>query len=257
MKTLMITQHRSALMSLGLHSALLLMAFLPFAIHAVKKAPVELLLEIGYVPQQETLASGSEGLQARSPIYNDEPEPTTPQAVAEPLPVDNQDPVDEPQLASSEAEMQSDVTSAEASPVSAGEPDLGGNAETTVANGGGNGSPIEGHQDGGAMAGDGGGGDGLEGDGVITRKVIRRADISQAARVNGRVTLDICIDRAGKVTQVAYDPEKTTITDKDVIRQSSHLALGYRFEPRYTAPVRECGELTFIFRIDESAIAGL
>ena len=73
--------------------------------------------------------------------------------------------------------------------------------------------------------------------------------------MNGRVTLDICIDRAGKVIYAAYDPEKTTITDNEIIKQATHLAIRYRFEAKYNAPKKEWGELTFIFRIDEDVVA--
>ena len=105
------------------------------------------------------------------------------------------------------------------------------------------------------MDGDGGGGDGLEGDGIITRKVIYRENITSVAKMNGRVTLDICIDRAGKVIYAAYDPEKTTITDNEIIKQATYLAVRYRFEAKYNAPKKEWGELTFIFRIDEDVVA--
>lgn len=257
MKTLTIARNRSMVWSFSLHAALLLLAFFPLALQVAKKAPVELLFEVDYVDLPEVMASGSQGLQARSPIYNDEPEPTTDRPMEQPIPVVEDEPVEQTEIATSDSDLMTDVSMESDVEVTAGEPDLGGTADETHAEGGGSGSPIEGNQDGGAMAGDGGGGDGLEGDGIITRKVVRRADISQAARVNGRVTLDICIDRPGRVVTVAYDPEKTTITDKSVIKESTNLALGYRFEPNYSAPSRECGELTFIFRIDEGILAGL
>jgi len=74
------------------------------------------------------------------------------------------------------------------------------------------------------------------------------------AKTNGRIVLDICIDREGKVVYTAYDPEKTTITDKEIIKQASYLAARYRFESKYDAPKKEWGELTFIFRIDEEVV---
>ena len=55
---------------------------------------------------------------------------------------------------------------------------------------------------------------------------------------------DICIDRAGKVIYAAYDPEKTTITDNEIIKQATYLAVRYRFEAKYNAPKKEWGELT-------------
>ena len=73
--------------------------------------------------------------------------------------------------------------------------------------------------------------------------------------MSGRITLDICIDRAGKVIYAAYDPFKTTITDNEIIKQATHLAVRYRFEAKYDAPKKEWGELTFIFSIDNAMAA--
>ncbi len=255
MKALTLPRNKSFEWSFGLHAGILLIALLPFAHKAMEEKPLEYILEIGYMEDPQEMASGSEGLQARSPIYNEEPEPTTDQPAEEPIPVDETEPVDEATIAENNSEVISDVTTEEQVDVVASESSASGSDTETNANGGGNGSPIEGNQDGAAMDGDGGGGDGLEGDGIITRKVIYRENITSVAKVNGRVTLDICIDREGKVIYAAYDPEKTTITDTEIIKQATYLAVRYRFEAKYNAPKKEWGELTFIFRIDEDIAA--
>lgn len=255
MKTLTVTRNKSFEWSFGLHAGILLIAFLPFAHKAMEKKPLEYILEIGYMEELQEVASGSEGLQARSPVFNEEPEPTMDKPAEEPIPVNETEPVEETTMAENDTEVISDVTAEEATDVVASETATSGSDTETSANGGGNGSPIEGNQDGAAMDGDGGGGDGLEGDGIITRKVIYREDITSVAKMNGRVTMDICIDREGKVIYAAYDPEKTTITDKEIIKQASYLAVRYRFEAKYNAPKKEWGELTFIFRIDEDIVA--
>jgi hypothetical protein len=255
MKTLTVSRNKSFEWSFGLHAGILLIAFLPFAHKAMEKKPLEYILEIGYMEEPQEVASGSEGLQARSPIYNEEPEPTSEQPAEEPIPIDQTEPVEETTIAENNSEVISDVTSEETTDIVASESAASGSDTETNASGGGNGSPIEGDQDGAAMDGDGGGGDGLEGDGIITRKVIYREDITSVAKVNGRIILDICIDREGKVIYAAYDPEKTTITDTEIIKQATYLAVRYRFEAKYNAPKKEWGELTFIFRIDEDIVA--
>ena len=255
MKTLTVTRNKSFEWSFGLHAGILLIAFLPFAHKAMEKKPLEYVLEIGYMEELQEVASGSEGLQARSPVFNEEPEPTMDKPAEEPIPVDETEPVEQTTIAENDSEVISDVTAEDATDVVASETSASGSDTETNASGGGNGSPIEGDQDGAAMDGDGGGGDGLEGDGIITRKVIYRENITSVAKMNGRVTLDICIDRAGKVIYAAYDPEKTTITDNEIIKQATHLAIRYRFEAKYNAPKKEWGELTFIFRIDEDVVA--
>lgn len=251
MKTLNLTRNKSFEWSIGLHAGFLLIAFLPFAHHVINKQPLEYILEVGYEEVPVESNSGSEGLEARSPVYNEEPQPTMEEPTKDPIPVEENEPVEETTIAENNSEVISDVTSETESDVTASESAASGEDTETHADGAGNGSPIEGNQDGAAMEGDGGGGDGLEGDGIITRKIIYRENITSAAKVNGRVTLNVCIDRQGKVVYAGYDPEKTTITDNEIIKQATHLALRYRYETKYSAPKRECGQLTFIFRIDE------
>jgi len=255
MKTQTVSEKKSLQWSFGVHAGLLALAFLPFAHAALKVEPKEYIVEIGYEEEPQIIESGSEGLQARSPIYNEEPEPTSDKPTEDPVPVDETDPIEETTVAEEVSDVTTDVVTTDAeTEVTASETNGNGSDEETHAEGGGEGSPIEGNQDGAATAGDGGGGDGLEGNGIITRRVIYREDISKAAKVNGKIVLDICINRQGRVEYAAYDPDKTTITDKEIIKEATYLALKYRFEEKYNAPKRECGELTFIFRIEQPVI---
>ena len=251
MKTLTVTRNKSFQWSFGIHLAILLLGFLPFAHRMAVTEPKEIEIELAFMEFPEIRDAGSEGLQARSPVYNEEPEPTTDHAEKDPIPVEENEPVKEITIAEQVSEMESEVvTESETEVVASEASDKGSDAETH-ADGGGSGSPIEGNQDGGAMAGDGGAGDGLEGNGIITRKIIYREDISKVAKVNGKVVLNICINRQGRVEYVAYDPEKTTIIDKSIIKEATEIAARYRFEAKYTAPRKECGQLTFIFSIEE------
>ncbi|MEO6131099.1 MAG: hypothetical protein ABIQ02_04580 [Saprospiraceae bacterium] len=255
MKTQTETQKKSIQWSVGVHVAILLLGFLPFAHQMAKVEPEEFLVELGYQEIPQEVMAGSEGLQAKSPVFNETPEPTTDKPTVDPVPVDKTDPAPETTIAEDNSQVTSDVVTNDDTEVTASPTNDSGTDQETHADGGGQGSPIEGNQSGAATSGDGGGGDGLEGNGVITRRVIYREDISKAAKVNGRITLNICINRQGKVVSVAYDPDKTTITDNDLINQASHMAARYRFEQKYSAPIKECGQLTFIFRIEKPVVA--
>lgn len=251
MKTLNVPRNKSFEWSFGIHAGILILGFLPFAQKITSPEPKEILVEIGWQEIKEISEAGSEGLQARSQVFNEDPEPTTDNPEKDLIPVDDNEPVKEITVAEDVSEIESDVVmDSETSVVASASSDKGSDSETH-AEGGGSGSPIEGNQDGGAMAGDGGAGDGLEGDGIITRKIIYREDITKVARTNGKVVLNICINRQGQVEYVAYDESKTTITDKEIIKQASYIAARYRFESKYNAPKKECGQLTFIFRIEE------
>ncbi len=252
MKALNFSQDKSFSVSFGLHAGLLLLFFFPIAQKVAEQKTVAYVLEAAYF--EEEVASGSQGLQARSRIYNDAPEPTADKPAEEIIPVVSEAPVEDMAIAEENSEMPTDVvldSDVDVYAVEADQAGAGGSDVATTANGGGEGSPIEGDQNGGALAGDGGGGDGLEGDGIITRKVIYRENITGVAKESGKITLDICIDRQGRVINVAFDPNNTSITDNEIIRQASHLAARYRFEAKYNGPQRECGKLTFIFRVDK------
>ncbi|HJW29891.1 MAG TPA: hypothetical protein VJ508_11700, partial [Saprospiraceae bacterium] len=235
-----VKRNKSFEWSVGLHLSVLLFGLIPFAHHILQKQEQVYQVELGYIDIPEVTASGSEGLQARSPVYNDQPEPTMDKPNVDPVPVDETQPVEQPTVAENNTEVVSDVTTTDDTEVTASESSANGSDTETQANGGGDGSPIEGNQNGAASAGDGGGGDGLEGNGIITRKIIHREDITQVAKVSGKVTLNVCIDRPGRVIYAGYDPEKTTITDKDIIKRATILATRYRYEPKYTAPAKEC-----------------
>lgn len=251
MKTLNVPRNKSFQWSFGIHVAILALGFLPLATRMPAPETIEYEMEIGFLEYPEIKEAGSEGLQARSEVYHPEPEPTTDFPEKDPVPVEDNETVEEVTIAEEVSEIESEVVSEVETDVVASSSSDNGKDEETHGDGGGSGSPIKGNQDGGAMAGDGGAGDGLEGDGIITRRIIYREDISRMAKENGKIVLNICINRDGKVESVAYNREKTTITDKDLIRQASEIASRYRFETKYSAPRKECGQLTFIFRIEE------
>src|SRR5688572_33494977 len=109
MKTLKVTRNKSFEWSLGIHMSLLLLGFLPFAHKMVTVEPKEYILEIGYQELPEIMESGSEGLQARSPIYNEQPEPTTDSPEKDPIPVEETEPVKEITVAEDVSEIESEV----------------------------------------------------------------------------------------------------------------------------------------------------
>ena len=216
-----------------------MIGFLPFAQKINAPEPKEIIVEFGWEEIPEIRQAGSEGLQARSQTYHEEPEPTTMDPLKDPIPVEENEPVEEVTIAEEVSEIESEVVTEQETEVVASDGGDHGSDASTHADGGGSGSPIEGDQAGGAMAGDGGAGDGLEGDGIITRKIIYHENISKVAKVSGKIVLDICINRQGRVESVAYDPDKTTITDKSIIREATDIASRYRFEEKYNAPKRE------------------
>ena len=91
----------------------------------------------------------------------------------------------------------------------------------------------------------------IDGDGLFNRRVTYRADVRKITEQEGKITISLCIDRSGKVTQARYDAKKTTIKEKDVVRKAVYLTTRYRFEKDYSAPEVQCGKMTYIFEIEK------
>jgi len=89
----------------------------------------------------------------------------------------------------------------------------------------------------------------FDGEGIFGRKVIYHAPIKELAEQNGKIAINMGINRAGNVVAVAYNKNNSTITDKDLIVRALKMAVKYKFEEDYTAPFIQYGRFTFIFDI--------
>lgn len=89
-------------------------------------------------------------------------------------------------------------------------------------------------------------GEDFQGTAIFSRKVIYRPDIKKIVKKNGRIAINLCINREGRVIYVKYDKEASTIRDTDNIRKTLEATKLYRFERDYSVPKEQCGKLTFI-----------
>ena len=90
----------------------------------------------------------------------------------------------------------------------------------------------------------------FDGDGIFGRRVIYRADVKKITEKEGVVVVNLCVDRKGLVTHVAFNKENSTIHDADYVKKAMDVASDYLFEKDYSAPATQCGKLTFIFHIE-------
>lgn len=223
---------KSLAISFGLHTGLLALGLVPLAseLDITRYEEEMMIVPVVFAEAQESSSSASETAQVtETPVETTIEEVNE---VAETVTVEESEVVEtEPvEIAENEAiedqTLEADVESAsQASTDESGEEGLG----TGDANGVGEGAAA---------------------DGVITRKVIHRADIAEAAEYSGTIVVDICIDRRGRILTAQYNPEKTTVDDMEMVRKALDIAALYRFETDYEAALRECGSLTFIFDID-------
>lgn len=83
----------------------------------------------------------------------------------------------------------------------------------------------------------------------LARRLVKRADVARLATKSGRVAINICVDRSGKVISSKYDLANSTIKDADFIAKAEACAASYVFAQDIGAATQQCGKLTFVFKI--------
>jgi hypothetical protein len=79
------------------------------------------------------------------------------------------------------------------------------------------------------------------------RKVISRGKVGNLAVKEGHICVSLCVDRSGKVVRTKFNPLNSNLREPDLIRKAEDVAASYIFAPDASAPVEQCGTLTFIF----------
>lgn len=120
------------------------------------------------------------------------------------------------------------------------------NEDRSGSNNNDNGSDNDGDND---LKGEGAGED-FSGDGLFKRKVIYRADVKKLTKRNGKITVNLCVDRTGYIISAEANEELTTIMDKELVEKAVSLTRRYRFEKDNSAPRQQCGKLTFSFKVE-------
>ena len=98
-------------------------------------------------------------------------------------------------------------------------------------------------------AGDGLDGDGFEGDGLLTRKVVFRPNLNDLMKESGKIVINLCVNRDGKVIYSESDRRASTISSSSLLRQAELTAEKYRYEKDYTVAPKQCGKLSFLVKI--------
>ncbi len=96
-----------------------------------------------------------------------------------------------------------------------------------------------------------GSGDGDHGSGILSRRVVYRADVKDITQEEGLIVVNICVNNDGRVVMAKYNSDASSIQDMDLVRRAIQTAKKYRFEKDYKVPARQCGQLSFRFEIEE------
>ena len=89
---------------------------------------------------------------------------------------------------------------------------------------------------------------------MFGRKVKQRANPGRLAMKEGKLVVNLCVDKTGKVIFTECDKALSTIKDPNLISMAEDCAERYVFEADNYADERQCGKLTFIFKIDAFGI---
>lgn len=91
-------------------------------------------------------------------------------------------------------------------------------------------------------------GNDFQGDGLLTRKVIERANLDKIIKQNGKIVINLCVDRDGAVIFTKADKKSSSIKDPLLLKKAERAAGRYRYEKDYQAAERQCGKLTVIIK---------
>lgn len=84
----------------------------------------------------------------------------------------------------------------------------------------------------------------LSGNGVLTRRLLSRANLDGLIAQDGTFVINICVNQRGRVVAAKYNEEASTIKDMQLVRKAIDAAMNYKFEQDYSAAPKECGRLT-------------
>ncbi|MEZ5030667.1 MAG: hypothetical protein R2787_04640 [Saprospiraceae bacterium] len=253
-------KRRSRLIALFLHSAIVILAVIPFMSHTIQddelvNDAVQIML-FDFSQKEGVSAEASPEPEAETVTKSPAPAEAE-QFEVEPLPLpdvvisETPEPVVLPEASMPETK---DAEPAESTVIDAVEASKPSNPRTDVperANSGGNQkgqSTSAGEMDTREGEGKGSKYDGLDlsGSGVLTRKVIYRASLENIIRQNGTFVVNICVNRSGNVIAAKYNPDGSTITEPNLVRKAMDAATKYRFERDASAPPQQCGRMTFV-----------
>ena len=99
--------------------------------------------------------------------------------------------------------------------------------------------------------GDGDDGMDFSGNGIFGRRVTYRANVKKLAQEQGKIVVNLCVNRTGNVVYAENNVELSTIKTKSLVQKTVNATKKYRFDKDYTAATKECGKLTFIFELGE------
>lgn len=102
--------------------------------------------------------------------------------------------------------------------------------------------------DGGGTGGGSGTGTGASiGGGLGGRAVVNRGRINDTSQKSGKVVIEVCVDRDGRVVSADYTQRGSTTSDSELKSKAIQAAKGYKFAS--SSADQQCGTITFNFQL--------
>lgn len=90
-------------------------------------------------------------------------------------------------------------------------------------------------------------GRGSIGEGLSDRTIEYKPEITDDSQKTGRVVIDICINKSGKVISATYTQKGSTTTDRDLVQLSEEGVMKYRFSSGTID--KQCGSVIIDFKL--------
>lgn len=94
-------------------------------------------------------------------------------------------------------------------------------------------------------------GDGFDGDGLLTRKVIYRANIKDVVQQSGKIAVNLCVNQKGDVVWAKPDPRSSTLKAKHILDAAIATIKKYKYEEDFSVAEKQCGRFVFVIKMDE------
>lgn len=82
------------------------------------------------------------------------------------------------------------------------------------------------------------------------RKFVQRPSINDNSQIEGRVVVEIVVDKNGRVLRARAGVRGSTITNANIIRKAEDAALKAQFNASSDAPEEQIGTISFIFKLN-------
>lgn len=242
------SDRRTGMIATIVFHALLLLLFLFIGLKQPNPLPKEEAIELAFED-----AGGPSGGDT-SPAATEAPAPPVEETApddAEPIATEEEGPVAIPKAEKPKPKPKPDPKPVERKPDSRSlfeASNTGSTSQSTSSTSGGGSSSSTG-TGGGSEGGSGAfAGKGFQGK-LTGRGLMRGPSITEKPNEGGRVSLDIFVDRTGKVTHVSLNLDRSTTTSQVLYNLARKAALQCTFSAKPDGPAEQKGEMTFIFEL--------